>query len=105
MKETGIVRRFDPLGRIVIPMEIRKRLFPDDGSEGKPMEIFIEGSDIILRKYEVVEESDEVCDWKWIQVDIHKWTAMPQCKGDTILFDNYRLFNYCPYCGKKIKLN
>jgi AbrB family transcriptional regulator, transcriptional pleiotropic regulator of transition state genes len=58
MKSTGIVRRLDVLGRIVIPKEIRKKLFgenleyPYQGlGEGEPFEIFLDGEDIILRKY------------------------------------------------------
>ena len=56
MKSTGVVRRFDDLGRIVIPKEIRKKLFGEAKSgygmgEGKPMEIFLDGKDIVLRKY------------------------------------------------------
>lgn len=49
MKATGIVRKLDTLGRIVIPMELRK-IF--DLDIGDPIEIFVEGSDIILRKYQ-----------------------------------------------------
>ena len=53
MKITGLVRRFDDLGRINIPMEIRRQLFGTVGkSEGVPMEIFVDGENIILRKYE-----------------------------------------------------
>ena len=53
MKETGIIRRFDDLGRIVIPREIRRQLFGSvEKSEGQPMEFFMDGDDIILRKYE-----------------------------------------------------
>ena len=58
MKSTGIVRRFDELGRIVIPRELRKQLFGKNSEypykglgEGEPMEIFLDGEDIILRKY------------------------------------------------------
>lgn len=56
MKSTGVVRRFDDLGRIVIPKEIRKKLFGEAKNgygmgEGKPMEIFLDGEDIVLRKY------------------------------------------------------
>ncbi len=46
---TGIVRRIDELGRIVIPKEMRKVL---ELKERDPMEIEIEGTEIILRKYE-----------------------------------------------------
>ena len=57
MKATGIVRRIDDLGRIVIPKEIRKQIFGSpDKTEGMPMEIFMEGNDIVLRKYEPVSQ-------------------------------------------------
>lgn len=49
MKSTGIVRQIDDLGRIVIPVELRRTLQID---KGDPLEIFIEGDSIILRKYE-----------------------------------------------------
>lgn len=53
MKSIGIIRRIDDLGRIVIPMDVKRQLFGSIGkSEGQPMEIFIDGDDIILRKYE-----------------------------------------------------
>ncbi len=48
MKSTGIVRRVDELGRIVVPMELRKTL---DIKEKDPIEIFTEGDSIILRKF------------------------------------------------------
>lgn len=51
MKATGIVRRFDDLGRIVIPKEIRKQLFGTKCTDGEPMEIFMDKDIIILRKY------------------------------------------------------
>ena len=49
MKATGIVRKLDVLGRIVIPKELRSTM---DLKEADPIEIFVEGSDIILRKYQ-----------------------------------------------------
>ena len=54
MNPTGIVRRVDDLGRIVIPRGIRRIL---SIKESDPMEIFINGEDIIIRKYK--EESEE----------------------------------------------
>ncbi|WP_342535694.1 AbrB/MazE/SpoVT family DNA-binding domain-containing protein [Lysinibacillus sp. FSL K6-1151] len=54
MKATGITRKVDELGRIVIPKEIRRNL----GIEEKDsLEIFTEGSNLILRKYEPVSEN------------------------------------------------
>ena len=49
MKSTGIVRRVDEVGRIVLPMEIRKSLNIDTRD---PVEIFVDSNQIILRKYE-----------------------------------------------------
>lgn len=49
MKATGIVRKLDQLGRIVIPKELRTTF---DLNENDPVEIFVDGSDIILRKYQ-----------------------------------------------------
>ena len=49
MKATGIVRKLDQLGRIVIPKELRTTF---DLKETDPIEIFVEGEDILLRKYQ-----------------------------------------------------
>lgn len=49
MKSTGIVRKVDELGRIVLPIELRRTL----GIEEKgPVEIFVDGDTIVLRKYQ-----------------------------------------------------
>lgn len=48
MRDTGIVRRVDDLGRIVIPMELRRTLGIDVRS---PIAIFTEGDRIILQKH------------------------------------------------------
>ena len=48
MKATGIVRKLDPLGRLVIPKETR-RLFNLNGRD--PVEIFTDGDKIIIKKY------------------------------------------------------
>ncbi|WP_027085435.1 AbrB/MazE/SpoVT family DNA-binding domain-containing protein [Cohnella panacarvi] len=49
MKATGIVRKIDGLGRVVIPMEMRKTM---DLPEGTALEIFVNGNQIVLRRYE-----------------------------------------------------
>lgn len=54
MKATGVVRRIDELGRIVIPKEIRKTLRI---REGENLEIFIDNSEnIVLRKYSTMNK-------------------------------------------------
>lgn len=49
MKSTGVVRKVDELGRIVIPMELRRTL---DISKKDALEIYVDGSKIVLKKYE-----------------------------------------------------
>ena len=48
MKSTGIVRKVDELGRIVLPIELRRTL---DIKEKDPLEIFVEGSSVVLKRY------------------------------------------------------
>ncbi|MFA9376942.1 MAG: AbrB/MazE/SpoVT family DNA-binding domain-containing protein [Lachnotalea sp.] len=48
MKKTGIIRKCDDLGRIVIPKEIRKTF---EIQEGEPIEIFVQDDAIVLKKY------------------------------------------------------
>ncbi len=50
MKSTGIIRKLDELGRVVIPIELRNKF---NISEKDPIEIYVEGTNIILKKYEV----------------------------------------------------
>lgn len=49
MKSTGIVRKIDELGRVVLPMELRRNL---NLNVKDSIEIYVEGESIILRKYE-----------------------------------------------------
>ena len=49
MKSTGIIRKVDELGRVVIPIEIRNKF---DIAEKDPIEIYVDGSSIVLKKYE-----------------------------------------------------
>lgn len=48
MKSTGIVRKVDELGRIVLPIEMRRTL---DIAEKDSLEIYVEGNSVILKKY------------------------------------------------------
>ncbi len=49
MKSTGMIRRLDELGRVVIPKEIRKKL---EIGEKDPIEIYVDGRSIVLKKIE-----------------------------------------------------
>ena len=78
MKSTGIVRKVDELGRIVLPIELRRTM---DIAEKDAIEIYVDGASIILRKYE------------------------PTCIfcGDAKTVINYRGKNICPNCLKEMK--
>lgn len=76
MRATGIIRRTDDLGRIVIPKEIRRKMGVRDG---EPMEIYLDGSDTIcFRKYQfdMVSEIDGV--WESVVSD---WMYDIACEG------------------------
>ncbi len=77
MKSTGIIRKVDELGRVVIPIEIRNKF---NISQKDPIEIYIEGSSIILKKFE------------------------PNCVfcGNTKNLINYRDKLVCKKCAEKI---
>ena len=49
MKSTGIIRKVDDLGRIVLPIEMRRTM---DIAERDELEIYMENDQIVLRKYE-----------------------------------------------------
>ncbi|MBR7135785.1 MAG: AbrB/MazE/SpoVT family DNA-binding domain-containing protein [Clostridia bacterium] len=51
MKATGVIRRIDDLGRVVVPKEIRKTMRI---KEGEPLEFYTEGDNLILKKYSAV---------------------------------------------------
>ena len=65
MKATGIVRKIDHLGRIVLPIELRRVMDIDRDSS---LEIYVEDDSIVLRKYQPTcvfcKSSVDVCDYK-----------------------------------------
>ncbi len=65
MKSTGIVRKVDELGRIVLPIELRRTM---GISERDPLEIYVDGDSIIMKKHEMTcvfcGSSEDVVDFK-----------------------------------------
>lgn len=57
MKSTGVLRRIDELGRIVIPKEIRKNLKIRDGES---LEIYVESDNVILKKFSMMSDMSEI---------------------------------------------
>ena len=100
MKATGIVRRFDDLGRIVIPKELRRQLFGTPKTEDMLMEIFMDKDTIVLRKYEE-NKADDVCEWK--SESDGEFIRNPHTMRT---FSNEQSTKnvYCNTCGKKIKI-
>ncbi|HOE57357.1 MAG TPA: AbrB/MazE/SpoVT family DNA-binding domain-containing protein [Bacillota bacterium] len=78
MKSTGIVRKVDELGRVVIPIELRRTLHIE---EKDSLEIYVDGEHIILKKYE------------------------PACIfcGNAKDVINYKGKNICPVCMDELK--
>jgi len=77
MKSTGIIRKVDDLGRIVLPIELRRTL---DIAERDELEIFMEDDRIVLKKYE---------------------PACVFCSSEQGLV-SYRGKNICQECARKI---
>lgn len=65
MKSTGIVRKVDELGRVVLPIELRRNL---NIQEKDSLEIFVDDEKIILKKYEPADifngSMDDLVDYK-----------------------------------------
>jgi len=80
MKSTGIVRKIDELGRIVLPIELRRTL---DMASNDSLEIYVDNNSIILKKYE------------------------PACIfcGNAKNITNYKGKNICSACFKEIAKN
>lgn len=65
MKATGIIRRIDDLGRVVIPKEIRRTTRIH---EGDPLEIFVgENGSVMFQKYETPTEDKAAFAQKWLE--------------------------------------
>lgn len=78
MKSTGIVRKVDELGRIVLPIELRRTL---DIAEKDELEIYVEGTSIVLKKYQ------------------------PSCVfcGDSNNVTNFKGKNVCQACMRQLR--
>ena len=76
MKSTGIVRKVDELGRIVLPIELRRTL---DIAEKDALEIYVDGSTIVLKKF---RPSCVFCDSSRDQVPYKDKHICPRCLSD-----------------------
>ena len=82
MKATGVVRRVDELGRIVLPCELRRTMHIKDRD---PLEIFVDADKIILKKYEpacvFTADSDNLIDYKGRKVSTKAIAEMAALAG------------------------
>jgi transcriptional pleiotropic regulator of transition state genes len=73
MKSTGIVRKVDELGRIVLPIELRRTL---DIAERDSLEIYIDGSSVVMKKF---QPACIFCDSAKEIVSFHGKNVCPKC--------------------------
>ena len=76
MKSTGIVRKVDELGRIVLPIELRRTL---EIAEKDALEIYVDGSTIVLKKF---RPSCIFCDRSRDLVVYRDKNVCPRCLKD-----------------------
>jgi len=82
MKSTGIVRKVDELGRIVLPIELRRTLGIE---ERDSLEIFLDGNKIILSKYEPSDiftgSMDDLVEYKGKKVSVETIKELVRLAG------------------------
>lgn len=85
MKSTGIVRKVDELGRVVLPIELRRGL---DIHEKDALEIFVDDEKIILKKYEPADiftgSMDDLIDYKGKKISKESIIEMAKAAGFTV---------------------
>lgn len=95
MKATGIVRRIDDLGRVVIPKEIRRTMRI---REGDPLEIYTDADgEVIFKKYSQVGELSSLTA-QYAEV-LHKNTGLP-----VVITDRDRVIS-CAACRRRRRSN
>ena len=94
METTGVVRRIDELGRIVIPKEIRRTLGIKDGAS---LEIYIDKDVVALKKYSTMNNLVEIS-------NVYSETIYTTMKMDMFITDRDNIIS-CPNLRKKEYLN
>lgn len=103
MKATGIVRRMDDLGRVVIPKEIRRTM---DIEVGEPLEMFIEDKKIIFQKYIPSEENLSEASAEWVKSHAKEIVFINSTNGVTTCgFDSGRIASVKYNPSDKFDLN
>jgi len=82
MVATGIVRRIDELGRVVIPKEVRRAM---KIKEGDPLEIWRDGDKLVLTKYTPVDEKQDAVETlqEWLK-DVEQSAALTDIERMTL---------------------
>ena len=85
MKSTGIVRKVDELGRVVLPIELRRNLHIN---EKDALEIFVDDEKVILKKYEPADiftgNMDNLIDYMGKKVSVDSIKEMAKIAGLTV---------------------
>lgn len=82
MKPTGIIRRVDDLGRVVIPKEIRRTLRIH---EGDPMELYVDSGGIVFKKYSEISAMEEHAKFCAKAMHLHVGATVIICDTDTVI--------------------
>ena len=96
MKSTGIVRKLDELGRITLPIELRRNL---DVNERDPLEIFVDEDTIILKKYNPADiftgEMDDLVEYNGKKVSKSSIIELARLAGLTVDWRKTKLDPTC----------
>ena len=77
MKATGIVRKMDHLGRLVIPVELRRTM---KIGEYDPVEVFVDGDKIILRKYDTKGDMLQLLEHMEHDMELMEYLLTPETR-------------------------
>jgi transcriptional pleiotropic regulator of transition state genes len=82
MKATGVVRRVDELGRVVLPCELRRTMHINDRDS---LEVYVDGDRIILKKYDpaciFTGNTDDLIDYKGRKISKQAIAEMAELAG------------------------
>ena len=88
MKTTGVVRKLDELGRITLPIELRRTFQLE---EKDPLEIFVDGDCIILKKFEICDiftgSTDDLIEFKGKKISRDTIYELAEAAGIKVVED------------------
>ena len=98
-----MISRFDDIGRIYIPKQIRHKFIPEEDFEieGRPVNIFVDGNHLIINDNLNPDEYSDSCTLQYLD-DATEIKTKCGCIIH-ISHKEAKKFRNCPYCGRRIK--